>query len=130
MKFSIIVAMAENNVIGLNNSLPWHLPEDLKRVKSLTMNHPLVMGRKTFESNSSTILENDYSEVFIFGGGDIFKQFLPICDILYITLVNAEIKGDTFFPSINYSHWCESKRESFGDFDFITLTRIMSEEIS
>ncbi len=138
---SIIVAIAENNVIGANNQLIWHIPEDLKRFKALTTGHHIVMGRKTFESigkplpkrtniivsrntkyaaegcvvvaslkEALTVSASD-SEVFIIGGGELYRQVLPMAHKLYITLVHKKFEGDTLFPEINYSQWREVSRE-------------------
>lgn len=134
--FSIIVAKSINNIIGINNSMPWNIPSDLKRFKELTMGKKILMGRKTFESlpfvlpgrthlvlttnkdfsyeNENVIVYHDLEklieefkdneeEVFVIGGGNIFSQFIDITSKLYITEVLKEIKGDTYFPEINYS---------------------------
>ncbi|MBU0489948.1 MAG: dihydrofolate reductase [Bacteroidetes bacterium] len=132
---SIIVAIAHNNVIGNNNQLIWHLPADLKRFKQITTGHHIVMGRKTWESIgkplpgriSVVITRNaDYkaegaivvsdlhqaiqvaradTEIFIIGGGEIYKQFLPLVDKLLITRVETGFGGDTFFPEIKQNEW-------------------------
>jgi dihydrofolate reductase len=134
MKLSIIVATSENNAIGKDNQLLWHLPADLKFFKNTTMGCPVVMGRKTFQSIGRTLpgrknvvitrddsfnsdnkfdidvvgsiengLEvlNDFETVFIIGGGEIYKQALPITEVVYRTLVHTQIDGDTFFPELN-----------------------------
>lgn len=136
--FSIITAISNNNVIGGDNKLLWHIPEDLKRFKNITTNHTIVMGRKTFESfpkplpnrhhiiltkdtnykseyNDITIVndietvlktyENSRSEIFIIGGGEIYNLFLPYCKKIYLTQIDKEFKGDTYFPKINYDEW-------------------------
>jgi len=135
MKISLIVAMAENRVIGEGNDLPWHLPADLKRFKALTIGHVIVMGRKTFESigrplprrHSVVITRNpEYrapgvsvvhsleqaldqaageDEVFVIGGAAIFAQALPRADRLYLTLVHAEPPGDVVFPPLPADQW-------------------------
>lgn len=132
---SIVVALTENNVIGTANSLPWRMSDDLKRVKALTMGHHLIMGRKTYESigrplpGRTTVIitrQSDYqaegclvvsslkdaievakndTEAFVFGGGEIFKEALPLTDRLYLTRLHTTIKGDTHFPEINFSEW-------------------------
>lgn len=133
---SIIVAMAENRVIGGGNSLLWHISEDLKRFKRITTGHPVIMGRKTFESMGSRPLPNrdnivitrnesyraegcriarsldeavdmfkDSEEVFIIGGGEIYRQAMPHADKLYITEVMRAYEGDTYFPAIDPSEW-------------------------
>ncbi|MEE1063234.1 MAG: dihydrofolate reductase [Paludibacteraceae bacterium] len=142
MEFSIIVATSKNNVIGRDGGIPWHLSADLKRFKSLTTGHPIVMGRRTFESigrplpgrrnivisNSVNAIDgcdviksvddllNDKSldgMIFIIGGGEIYKQFLPYAKKVYLTEVETEIAdGDTFFPELNPMEWIEVGRES------------------
>ncbi len=135
MTISIIVAISENNVIGKNNDLIWHISEDLKRFKKLTSGHSIIMGRKTYESlpfkplpkRKNIILsfkdikfEGAYvvnnledaiklcegeDEIFICGGAEIYKRFIPLVDKLYITKVHKKFEGDTFFPKINYNEW-------------------------
>lgn len=135
MKLSAIVAMASNRVIGVNNTLPWRLPADLKRFKQLTMGHTLVMGRKTYESIGRPLpgrtmvvvtRQRDYapegvkvahtvdealalaqadSEVFIAGGADLYAQTLDRLDRLYLTRIEREFPGDTFFPEVDFSGW-------------------------
>ena len=142
MEISIIVATSKNNVIGSDGGIPWHLSADLKRFKALTTGHPIVMGRRTFESigrplpgrrnivisNSVNAIEgcdviksvddllNDKSldgMIFIIGGGEIYKQFLPYAKKVYLTEVETEIAdGDTFFPELNPMEWIEVGRES------------------
>lgn len=134
---SIIVAMDQNGVIGRNNDLPWHLPNDLKYFKKTTEGKTVVMGRKCYESigrplpkrknivlsRTAFIQENVdwYScidevldlpeEVFIIGGSQIYKALLPFCNRLYITKIHHEFEGDTFFPNIDLSEWLEVSKE-------------------
>jgi dihydrofolate reductase len=136
----IIVAMSKNRVIGNNNELIWKLSSDLKRFKELTTGHPVVMGRKTYESigrplpNRRNIIitrnleyEVDGCEVvssleeallltgsdcFIIGGGEIYKQSLEIADKIYLTLVNKEFEGDTTFPELG-SDWATIDTKNF-----------------
>ena len=124
--FKAIAAMSLNRVIGAGNKIPWHLPEDFKFFKQTTMGHVLVMGRKTFESigralpGRETIMlsRSGWShpgvrtvasldevsplasgrEVFICGGAEIYRQALPLCAEIYLTLVKRELEGDAFFP--------------------------------
>ncbi|MBQ0156728.1 MAG: dihydrofolate reductase [Bacteroidales bacterium] len=142
MEISIIVATSKNHVIGRDGGIPWHLSADLKRFKALTTGHPIVMGRRTFDSigrplpgrrnivitrsvdkiegcdvvKSVEDILNDASlngEVFILGGGEIYKQFLPYAKKVCLTEVDAEIAdGDTFFPELNPMEWMEVNRES------------------
>ncbi|MBF0596758.1 dihydrofolate reductase [Faecalibacter rhinopitheci] len=140
----IIVAKASNNVIGNNNELIWHLPNDLKNFKKLTSDHPIIMGRKTYQSlgrplpnRTNIVITRDsnfkddkvvitYSleesinkakeinnDLFIIGGGDIYKQAMEIADELYITEVHHEFEGDTFFPEIDEDNFEEISREHF-----------------
>lgn len=133
-KLSIIVAMATNRVIGLNNRLPWRLPADLARFKKLTMGHCLLMGRKTFESigrplpgRTTVVLthQEDYApptvlvahsidealdmatgdEVFIAGGAQIYRQTLALTDRLYLTIIDKEFAGDAYFPVYDETNW-------------------------
>ena len=120
---SIIVAKARNNIIGKNNQLLWHLPDDMKRFKALTTGHPVIMGRKTFESigkplpNRENIVfttnpdfsieaENGIEEIkeyidseenaFVIGGAMIYNLLLPYTKVLYVTEINKDFEGDTF----------------------------------
>jgi dihydrofolate reductase len=141
-QLSIIVAIAKNRVIGLNNNLPWHLPEDLKRFKALTMGHHIIMGRKTFESlgrllpGRTTVIvtrNKNYrvdgaivthslqeaidscgndDEVFLIGGAELYQQSLKLAKKLYITEINAEFEGDAFLPEFDLNAWQEVSRES------------------
>jgi dihydrofolate reductase len=138
---SLIVAFAKNRVIGLNNTLPWHLPEDLKRFRALTMGHHIIMGRKTFESlgrllpgrttiivtrnkdykvegaliahslQSALVLAAGDAEPFVIGGAELYKQGLELATQLYITEVQGEYEGDAFFPEIDLSHWTLSEKK-------------------
>ena len=133
--------MSSNRVIGVNNTLPWHLSEDLKHFKSLTTGHTIIMGRKTYESigrplpnrrnivisrNSNTSyegvevvhsLEDAFSistndkEVFVIGGSNIYEQALSFVDKLYITEIKKSFLGDAFFPEINKQIWIEYSRD-------------------
>ncbi len=135
MKVSMIVAASANNVIGTNAGMPWHLREDLRRFKEITMGKPMIMGRLTFESIGKALpgrrsivitrqvdyqragvevvttpdaaleLAGDAEEVMIIGGGEVYEQLLPITDRIYLTRVHAEFDGDTFFPEINEDEW-------------------------
>jgi len=130
MRLSLIVAMAANRTIGKAGRLPWQLPEDLARFKRLTMGYPLIMGRKTFESigrvlpgrrtivlsrradyrapgcwvvaslEAALALVSDEDEVFICGGEKLYRQALPLAQRIYLTELQREVAGDTFFPEI------------------------------
>ncbi len=139
MLISIIVAMDRNRLIGNNNQLPWHLPADFAHFKSVTMGKPIIMGRKTYESigkplpgrtnivlsrNTETQFEGtvcvsnfedavavvpDVKEIMIIGGSTIYEMLLPIVNRMYITYVDAEFKGDAWFPEFNESQWQEKE---------------------
>ncbi len=146
MKISLIVAMAANRAIGLDNKMPWHLSADLKKFKAITMGSPIVMGRKTYESigrplpgRSNIIISRnldyqqagclvfndikaaieasskDAEEIFIIGGAELYKATLPHADNLYLTLINQDFNGDTFFPEIDFKAWTEASREDISD---------------
>lgn len=136
----LIVAISKNRVIGDSNKLIWNLPADLKRFKEVTTGHPIVMGRKTFQSigrplpnRRNIIITRDETyeaegcevvnsieeallltnnDCFIIGGGEIYKQTLPISNQIYMTVIDSEFEGDTYFPEIDRS-WYISKKEDF-----------------
>ena len=140
-KISIIVAMSQNSVIGLKNELPWHISEDLKNFRKITINHSVIMGRKTYDSigkplkdrnnivisrNASLVIDgvevvnsfenaisktNESSETFIIGGGQIYSIALPIATHMYITKVDGIFDGDAFFPDYIQDEWKEVARE-------------------
>ncbi|MFI3265581.1 MAG: dihydrofolate reductase [Rikenellaceae bacterium] len=140
---SIIVAMAHDRVIGGGNQLLWHISEDLKRFKAITMGCPIIMGRKTYESIGRPLPGRDNivvstqenlkidgcivvgsleqalqmyepsREVFVIGGGEIYAQTIDLAHKLYITEVDATYAGDTFFPEIDSAKWEQTSRESF-----------------
>jgi dihydrofolate reductase len=138
---SLIVAMGANRVIGRDNKLPWRLPNDLRRFRALTMGKPLVMGRKTYESigrpldgrHNIVVTRNPHyraegctvvhspkaamaaaapaEELFVAGGAELYAHFLPQAHRLYLTLVHAQVEGDTYFPLFDESQWRELERE-------------------
>ena len=139
----MIAAMTEDRVIGIKNTLPWKLPNDMKWFRQNTMGKPIIMGRKTFESFGAKALpgrtniiisrdENyqakdsvvvhsidealkaagDAEEVMIIGGASFYEQMLPRADRLYLTLVEADIEGDAWFPAFDMAEWKQLKRES------------------
>ena len=160
---SIIAAVAKNNIIGGDNKLLWHIPEDLKHFKDITSNHTIIMGRKTFQSlpnvlpkrhhivltkdknyiidsDSVTIVHNlkeivdkyktSKEEVFVIGGGEIYSAFLPYCKNLYLTKINKNFVGDTYFPKIEPSQWKVTYSSELNktlkdnlEFKFINLTK-------
>ena len=145
MKLSLIVAMATNHTIGINNQMPWHLSADLKKFKKITMGHPIIMGRKTFESigqplpgrqniiisrnsgykqegclvfnNLDSALQScaEIDEVFVIGGATLYEATLTRADRLYITEIQQAFDGDTWFPDIKKEQWREVAREDIAD---------------
>lgn len=165
MNVSIIVAAASNGVIGFKNELLWHLPDDFKRFKEITSGHPIIMGRKTFESLGRPLprrlnivitrnpddyhpegvevadsLEfavrlagsaTGYEEIFIIGGGEIYRQSFPIVTKIYLTQVHAQPEGDTFFVIPDPDNWKvvssvshdADERHQYA-FDYIDLVKV------
>ena len=133
--------MARNRTIGVNNTLPWRCPEDLKHFKALTMGHHMIMGRKTYDSigkplpgrttvvvtrNAELKIEGCLmahsleqaiaacagdEEVFVVGGAELYAQALPLVDTLYITEIQQDVEGDAHFPAFDRSEWQEASRE-------------------
>lgn len=166
MTISIIVAVAENNVIGKDNALIWHLPADMKFFKEKTTGHCIITGRKNYESipekfrplpNRTNIIitrQTNYNapgafivdsiekaietakqtgdkEIFIIGGGDIFKQAIPFVNKIYLTKIYQSFNGDVFFPELTLDKWKEISRikgitdeKNKYEYDFITLEKI------
>jgi dihydrofolate reductase len=141
MTVSLIVAMADGRVIGRDGQLPWRLSADLQRFKRLTMGHHIIMGRKTYESigrllpGRTTVIvtrQTDLDvpgaivvhsldqalqvaagdpEAFIVGGGEIYRQALPLVDRIYRTIVHAEVEGDAVFPALDEDQWVMMNNE-------------------
>ncbi len=160
---SIVVAKAKNNIIGKDNKIIWHLPEDLKHFKNLTTGHTIIMGRKTFESLGKPLPNRKHiifsqnpdfkvddenvevvhsllqiqdliegkEEVFVIGGAMIYNFLMPYVSKMYVTEIEKEFEGDTFFPSIDETIWKETSREkglkdenNNLDYYFVTYERI------
>jgi dihydrofolate reductase len=137
----LVVAVAANGIIGANGRLPWHLPEDLKHFKRLTLGHPVIMGRRTWESLKGPLPGRDNivvtrtpgyeapgaaiaaslegalalcageSLAFVIGGSRLFAESLPIADGLVVTEIHKDYEGDTWMPEYDRSRWKESQRE-------------------
>lgn len=134
MSLSVIVAMTQNNVIGKDNQMPWHLPADLAWFRQNTTGKPVIMGRKTFESigrplpkrTNIVLSRQPYSqegivwknsmesavdfvknspEIMLIGGGELFKQYLPEAEKLYLTEIQTTLAGDTYFPLLDWAEW-------------------------
>ena len=160
MIISLIAAISENNAIGKDNKLMWHLPIDMKFFKNSTWGFPVIMGRKTFQELGNKALpgrqnivitrqkdfkaegvvvvhtlddalfvarDADTNEIFVIGGGEIYKEALPKANRLYITRVHATLQGDAFFPVFDEKKWnCISSRPVKADdrhaYDFTIQT--------
>ncbi|QEM09443.1 dihydrofolate reductase [Mucilaginibacter rubeus] len=159
MILSIIVAIAKNHAIGKDNKLLWYLPNDLKHFKDVTSGHTVIMGRKTFDSVGKPLpkrrnivvtrqaisiegcevvpsieaaieLCKTEEEVFVVGGAEIYRQSIPLTNRIYLTIIDQDFEGDTFFPELNPDEWQEKDREDFEPdeknkykYSFITLER-------
>jgi dihydrofolate reductase len=158
---SLVLAMSENRVIGRDGGLPWHLPKDLQHFKQVTVDHTVIMGRKTFDEikhplanrrnvvisrnpefqprgvtvvptlNEALALGATEREVFVIGGGEIFRLALSRADRLYLTVVHATVEGDTYFPAFDATAWAledeerhEADEKHAFAFTFRTYSRI------
>ncbi len=162
MSISLVVAVAENGVIGKGGALPWHLPDDLERFKELTSGHTVVMGRRTFDSIGTALpnrrnivltrnktfevegietlhtpedvlrIDSEEHETFVIGGAEVFRLFLCHADRVHVTLVHAEVAGDTHFEASVLSEWdlcadvfCDKDEKHEFSFSFRTYRRRM-----
>jgi dihydrofolate reductase len=140
LKVSIIAALADNGVIGRAGTLPWHLPDDLRRFKALTLGRPILMGRRTYESigtplpgRRNLVLTRGHlrlpagahavdsleaaltqcaaaAELCVIGGAEVYAQALPLATHLELTRVHVRIEGDVLFPEYDPRHWRELER--------------------
>ena len=143
--------MAENRVIGRNGSIPWDIPEDRRRFWELTMGHPVIMGRRTFEAighplpgRKNIVLTRqpafraegclvvnsllsalracgEDKEVFICGGGELYREALPLAERVYLTVVHGEFQGDVVFPELPAGEFAETERRRDGGADVCTF---------
>ena len=161
-RIAFVVAFDRNRVIGKAGRLPWRLPDDMQHVREVTMGKPLIMGRRTYESigrplrgranivltrdpafhpegvlvartaDEALTLAGDVAEVIVFGGAEVYRQFLPIADRIYLTQVDADVGGDTYFD-FGGTDWrvlentphAADERHPYS-FNFLTLERIRS----
>lgn len=160
-RISIIAAMTYQRVIGLHNRLPWRLPADLRHFRRTTFGHTVIMGRKNYESigrplpgrlnvvlssnpgyhapgcrvvsclNEALDAAGDDPEIFIIGGAQVYTQALPLATRMYLTLIDAAIEGDTWFPKYENREWRETARTEYSPdsenpyaLSFLTLQRI------
>lgn len=156
MRISIIAAMAENRVIGSNGAIPWDLPGDRRRFRELTWGHPVIMGRRTFESighplpgrrnivltrragylaegcvvvhdlRSALEAAGEADELFIIGGGELYREALPLAERVYLTIIHVTAEGDVLFPEIPAGEFVEKERREVRDTitcDFVIYER-------
>tara|TARA_Y100000310_G_C20139639_1_gene559662 strand:- start:76 stop:552 length:477 start_codon:yes stop_codon:yes gene_type:complete len=149
----LIAALSDNNVIGKDGKIPWHISEDLKRFKKLTLYNPIIMGRKTYESIGKPLEDRinvvltsnydyhpkgvltrpsldhalydlrNYDQIFVIGGQKVYETALPLADKLELTRVHQEVKGDTYFPEINYNKWMKKEEINKEGFSFVTYIK-------
>ena len=153
MKVVIIAALAENGVIGAAGKIPWHISDDLKRFKRLTIGHPVIMGRKTYASlgkplpgRRNLVLTRgpaipgvecfpsldaalrhlgtlNLTTAYIIGGAELYRQALPLADTLLLTHIHRQVAGDTYFPDFDHNQWREVVREDHPDYSFVEYRR-------
>ncbi|HKW77552.1 MAG TPA: dihydrofolate reductase [Candidatus Limnocylindria bacterium] len=160
-RIAFVVARDRRGVIGKGGALPWRLPDDMKHVRALTVGKPLIMGRRTYESigrplpdrlnivltrdaafradgvsvarsiEEALVFAGDAPEVIVFGGAEVFRRFLPMTDRIYLTEVDADVGGDTYFPALDPKEWRELEYEDHAAderhpyaFRYVTLERV------
>ncbi|MGL5864458.1 MAG: dihydrofolate reductase [Dermatophilaceae bacterium] len=153
-RITLIAAVARNRVIGAGDAMPWHLPEDFAYFKRMTMGHPLVMGRRTFDSigrvlpgrrcivitrqptwshcgvetahslTDALTLAEPADEVFVAGGGEVYAEAMPVAHRLLITEVDLQPDGDVRFPEIDPATWHETAREPRDGLAWVTYERV------
>ena len=138
-KIILVVAYSQNRAIGLQNQIPWHLPNDLKHFRALTLHHRILMGRKTYESIGRSLSQREMivltrnqnfhsnyakgihslevlfplkDDLYVIGGGEIYQMLLPQAKIIYATEVKKHIAGDAFFPPLLIDEWQEVSRKT------------------
>jgi dihydrofolate reductase len=152
---SLIAAVSDNGIIGVDNKMPWYIPDDLKRFKRLTTDNVVIMGRKTYESigqplpnrlnivisrNKDLVIEGclvvdsitkaikkagNNRDIFIIGGGEIYKRAIDFADRIYLTKIHIEVEGDTTFPTIDTINWVEKGNIKNEGFSYITYDHVL-----
>ena len=152
---SLIAAVSDNDIIGVDNKMPWYIPDDLKRFKRLTTDNVVIMGRKTYESigqplpnrlnivisrNKDLVIEGclvvdsitkaikkagNNKDIFIIGGGEIYKRAIDFADRIYLTKIHIEVEGDTTFPTIDTINWVEKGNIKNEGFSYITYDHVL-----
>ncbi|HLF66876.1 MAG TPA: type 3 dihydrofolate reductase [Gammaproteobacteria bacterium] len=158
---SLIAAMSLEHAIGKENRMPWHLPADLKHFKAITLNKPVIMGRRTFESIGKALplrtnivitqhahlvapgciithsfteairCAGEAEEIMVIGGGQLYQEAIKTAKRMYLTLIDINVHGDTFFPKWHKEEWQEVSRQVFEkdlenpyDYTFVVLERV------
>jgi dihydrofolate reductase len=159
-RLCLVAALASNGVIGSDGRLPWYLPEDLRHFKALTLGHPVIMGRRTWESIGKPLpgrenivvsrqraydapgarvaasLEESLARcadapiVFVIGGADLYAAALPIADLLEFTEISGAFRGDTLFPAFDRSAWRETRRETHTSADGLRFDFVRYERVA
>jgi len=156
----LIVAMTDKRVIGKPGALPWHIAEDLKRFKKLTTGQTIIMGRNTYEAigrplpnRNNVVLDFDErpiegaivcgsipkalevargygTEIFVAGGANIYKQMLPMVDVMHISHVKKDYEGSILFPELKLSEWKEVGSEEYEEFTAKTYERVRHQQVA
>ena len=156
----LVAAVAANGIIGANGQLPWHIPEELKHFKKLTLGHPVIMGRRTWESLKGPLPQRENIVVtrqagydapgaavanslqaalamclgepvaFVIGGTELFKESLPVADGMVLTEIQRDYEGDTWFPGWDRKQWKESQREAHTAGDGTRFDFVLYERIT
>ncbi len=154
MTLTIICALAKNRIIGKDNKLIWHISEDLKRFKTLTTGHPIIMGRKTFESlpgllpgrahyvltgnenyrapvgvilcrtTDELLKKLPDTDCYIIGGAAIYRELLPYAGAMELTEIEKDYEGDAYFPEFSKEEWKETRREAREGYAFVRYEKI------
>jgi len=150
---AIIAGMTKNRVIGMDNKLPWHIPDDLQNFKKMTTGRPIIMGRNTYNSigrplpnrhnivvsftgepiagcdicttipNAIATAHSYHQDAFIIGGASIYAQTLPLADTMYLSLIKKDYPGNIYFPEYDTEQWEQANSQEFDEFTFITLKK-------
>ena len=153
----IIAALSENGVIGKNGEMPWHIPEDLKRFRKLTLGNPILMGHNTYDSIGRPLpkrknivlsrnkeleiiggdvvgnleealgLCNQSDKIYCIGGAQIYREFLPYATHLELTRIHKVVEGDTYFPDIDFNEWNLRNEENLGEYSFLSYEKVYKE---
>lgn len=149
----LIAAMTKEGVIGKGNQLPWNIPEELKNFRKLTQDTTVIMGRRTYDSigrplpnrhnivlslpdlvvaglevvqsidQALEVAKSFGKDIFVIGGAQIYAQFLPLVDVLYISYIKENYEGDVYFPQLDWSEWKAVERVDYSEFESVVYRR-------